>query len=212
MKRIRAVALVAVISSSLVLPWTVRNRVMMGSWMPIKSNGMFELWQSQCLDNDGVLDWRTTSEHPWPNNGKLRGEYRQWGEMEFIASYGTIVKQDIPAQPLKFFDRIAGRTLAATVWHMPYAPRTIWPIWLQRIIFPLPVAAALFLLAARRRLSRQAAAAIAITALAPLPYALVSYYDRYAMPLIGMKMLIVLYAWHALSRAWLVRTPAVVAS
>jgi hypothetical protein len=177
--------------------------------MPIKSNGMFELWQSQCLDDDGVLDWRTTSEHPWPNNGKLRGEYRQMGEMEFIAHYATVAKQDIAAEPLKFLDRIAGRTLAATLWYMPYAPRTIWPVWLQRIIFPLPVLAALVLIMTRRRLSRQAGAAIGITALALLPYALVSYYDRYAMPLIGMKMLIVLYAWHALSRAcWLRPTTA----
>jgi hypothetical protein len=58
-----------------VLPWTIRNLVVMGGWMPIKSNGMFELWQSQCLDDDGLLDWQTTAQHPWPSNGKLREGY-----------------------------------------------------------------------------------------------------------------------------------------
>lgn len=38
------------------------------------------------------------------------------------------------------------------------------------------------------------AAAVAIYALVLLPYVLVSYYDRYAAPLVGMKMLIVAHA------------------
>jgi len=198
-KRLAAIAMVAGISILCVLPWTIRNRVVLGSWMPIKSNGMFELWQSQCLDDDGVLDWKTTSQHPWPNNGELRGEYKRRGEMAFIAHYGDIVKQDIAAQPLKFLDRIAGRGLAATVWYMPHDPGSIWPLWLQRLVFSLPFLSACYLLATQRRMSRQAAAAVALMAPALAAYILISYYDRYAAPLIGVKMILILHAWRGIA-------------
>ncbi len=204
-KRWTAVAVVAGLSILPVLPWTIRNRMVLGSWMPIKSNGMFELWQSQCLDDDGVLDWKTTGQHPWPSSGKLRSEYKQRGEMDFIAHYGQIATQDIADNPLVFVDRVAARSLAATVWYMPHDPHSIWPLWLQRLVFPIPFLSAVYLLATQRRMSRQAAAALAIMFLVLLPYVLISYYDRYAAPLIGLKMIVVLHAWRGLVRnfkAW----------
>jgi hypothetical protein len=201
-RRWKAIGVVAGISCLCVLPWTIRNRVVLGSWMPIKSNGMFELWQSQCLDDDGVLDWKTTGQHPWPSNGALRSEYKRRGEMAFIAYYGDLAKQDIAGQPLKFLDRMAGRGLAATLWYMPHDPRSPWPLWLQQLIFPIPFLAACYLLASQRRLSRQATAAAAIAGMTLAPYMLISYYDRYAAPLIGMKLILVLHAWRGIACGW----------
>lgn len=37
-----------------------------------------------------------------------------------------------------------------------------------------------------------------------MPHVLVSYYDRYATPRVGLKMLLVLYGWDAL-KTWLVQ-------
>ena len=42
---------------------------------------------------------------------------------------------------------------------------------------------------------------IALFGLLLMPYVLVSYYDRYAAPLVGLKMLLVLYGWDALKTA-----------
>jgi uncharacterized membrane protein YhaH (DUF805 family) len=114
--------------------------------------------------------------------------------MEFVAYYASLVQQDIVAKPAGFADRVAARLIGATAWYMPHDPEPYWATWIKRVVFPILLLATLILIASRRRLDRQATAAIAITALALVPYILVSYYERYAMPLVGMKMIIVLHA------------------
>ncbi len=75
-----------------------------------------------------------------------------------------------------------------------------FPMWLNRLVWPLPAIAVFLLLASLPVLPRAAGAALAIYAVSLAPYVLVSYYDRYAAPLLGMKMLIVLYALTPASR------------
>jgi hypothetical protein len=52
-------------------------------------------------------------------------------------------------------------------------------------------------------LEPQVIAAIAIWFLVLLPYVLISYYDRYAIPVVGMKMLLVLYGADSIKQ-WIV--------
>lgn len=58
-------AIAVAMSILVVAPWTIRSRMLLGAWVPIKSNGMYERWQSQCLDNEGVLDSRTLFDQPF---------------------------------------------------------------------------------------------------------------------------------------------------
>jgi hypothetical protein len=81
--RIKATVTAALVSILVVAPWTIRNRLVLKRWIPIKSNGMYELWQSQCLDQDGVLDSITLGQHPWGNDGEQRQQYARLGEIAF---------------------------------------------------------------------------------------------------------------------------------
>lgn len=196
--------IVASVSIIVVTPWTIRNRVVFGKWLPIKSNGMYEVWQSQCPDDDGVLDVFQISQHPWPNQGEQRHQYKDLGESAFIAEKGTIAIQSIASNPLEFSRRVANRWGAVCVYY--FAAYTFdeklgggWPIFFKRIVFPLPMLCLLVLLYLKSGpLEPEVFAAIAIWALGLLPYLLVSYVDRYATPVFGMKMLIVLYGFHAI--------------
>ena len=140
---------VAMISLTVVVPWTMRNHREFDRWLPIKSNGMFELWQSQCLDDDGVLDRRTTASHPWPSDGPLRKEYLQLGEIGFVDRYATIVIAAIAADPWDYCTRVTRRFLAATILYQSHDmdEHLTWPTRFKRIVFPLPITAIIFLLA-----------------------------------------------------------------
>jgi len=195
----------AAMSILVVMPWTVRNRIELGTWFPIKPNGMYELWQSQCTDVDGVLDLRSVSVHPWSNAGEQRERYKQIGEIAFINEKGSIAKQEIRAKPLDFLNKVANRFWAAFIVYHAFKPMDEyyaggWPIFFARCIFPLPVLAMFVILALRAvPLENELRNAIAILCFSLAPYILISYYDRYASMLIGMKMVVVLYGWQTVS-------------
>ncbi|HXR39845.1 MAG TPA: hypothetical protein VN776_12155, partial [Terracidiphilus sp.] len=46
-------------------PWTARNYAVFGRLIPVKSNLAYELYQSQCLQADGVLQGDTFRQHPY---------------------------------------------------------------------------------------------------------------------------------------------------
>ncbi len=196
--------IVAVVASMLMItPWTIRNRVRMGHWIPIKSNGMYELWQSQCIDDDGVLEQTTCMTHPWNRNGLQRKRYAEIGEIAFVAEKGREGIQSIRNAPISFAQRIANRFVVATVLYQPFSAyhRTRQagiPFLMKRIVFPLPFLGFVVTLiyAVRRPVPIQIQAACSIYALSLLPYVLVSYYDRYAIPLLGIKVLLVLSLVH----------------
>src|SRR5262249_20537325 len=66
------------------LPWTVRNYVVLDRLIPVKSNASYELYQSQCLQPDGLIQRWTFSNHPG-GAGRPEGvEYRQMGEIAYL--------------------------------------------------------------------------------------------------------------------------------
>jgi hypothetical protein len=108
------------------------------------------------------------------------------------------------ADPLELLDRIASRFLGATLWYVPTDRAShataAWYLWLQRLWHPLPFLGCLVLIASgsgRRRFGMDWTT-IAIYALYLMPYVLVSYYPRYALPLFGAKTLLVTWALDAL--------------
>lgn len=96
-----------------------------------------------------------------------------------------------------YLDRVANRLFAATLYYAAYSPmdeRLTWPMRFKRLIFVFPFVSILAVLVIQRgRLKPGFIVAAILYTLALLPYVLISYYDRYAAPLAGIKMILVLY-------------------
>jgi hypothetical protein len=191
-----AVALVA--AALTLLPWTVRNYLVFGRFIPSKSNLAFELYQSQCLQPSGLL--LRFQGHPYAARSPERRAYEELGEAGFLDLKWQQFWASVQAQPLGFADRAAERFLGATLWYEPFQrpnqPPRSWVVWLGRLTHPLPFLALLLLVGSGcwRPLTWPQWVAIAVYVLYLLPYVLASYYDRYGMPLIGVKTLLVLWA------------------
>jgi hypothetical protein len=188
-----------------VAPWIYRNYVLFGRFIPIKSNLAYELYQSQCLQPDGLL--RDFRGHPYGSGGPERQEYKRLGEMGFLDHKKQIFWEAVQKDPLDFLDRVASRFLGATLWYEPLdrqdAHRRPWVLWFNRITHPLPFLAILVLVftAAVRPLPRAMWIVIGLYFIYLLPYIAVSYYERYAMPLLGVKVILVVWAVDLLFRA-----------
>lgn len=194
-------------------PWVVRNYLVFGRLIPIKSNLAYELYQSQCLQPDGLLRGNTFGSHPYGSGGRERQEYKQLGEMAFLDRKSELFWASVRADPLDFCDRVASRFLGATLWYEPLdrsdGVRRPWVLKASRVMHPLPLLAVLVLIftSAGRPLSRAQWIVIGLYFLYLLPYIAVSYYDRYAMPLLAVKVLLVVWGADRLL-TWRAQEPA----
>lgn len=181
-----------------VAPWTIRNYLVFGRLIPLKSNLFFEAYQTQCLQPDGLLsDW---SGHPGsPQHAEGRA-YRALCETAFLDRKREQFFQAVSGDPLEFLDRVAYRLVVATLWYVPFKGDQASPpaavLWLKRLTHVLPFLALLVLLyfAARERLSTAEWLVIGLYGMQLAPYVVVSYYERYASPLLGVKALLILWA------------------
>ncbi len=116
------------------------------------------------LDDDGVLDQKTTASHPWPSDGVLRKEYLQLGEIGFVDRYASAARTAIAADPWNFCTRVARRFLAATLWYQSHDrdENLVWPTRFKRVVFPLPIAAVLLLIASGIWKRRRTATVLAV--------------------------------------------------
>jgi hypothetical protein len=179
-------------------PWAVRNYLIFGRWIPIKSNLAFELYQSHCQQKEGLL--QNFQGHPAGAHRSEGQEYRKLGEMAYLDRKREQYWQAVWADPEEFLDRIAARFIGATLWYVPFDPsrdaRWSWVLWTNRLIYPLPFLAVLVLLlsAVWQRLSPAQGFGIAVYCFYLLPYIWASYYERYSLPLLGIKVILVLWA------------------
>jgi hypothetical protein len=194
-----AVALVA--AGLTITPWVVRNYLVFGRLIPVKSNLAYELYQSQCLQADGVLHSRSFDVHPFGTHRPEGRAYREMGEMAYLDKKSEEFREAVAAAPLDFLDRVADRFLAATLWFVPFQreqeSQRPWAVWLCRLAHPLPLVALALLIGSHIAGPRLAGAqwlVIGAYLLCLLPYVAISYYDRYAFPLLGMKALLVFWA------------------
>jgi hypothetical protein len=180
-------------------PWTIRNYLVFGRWIPVKSNLAFELYQSQCLQPDGLMQSTAWRMHPINPNSDERQEYKAVGEAAYLDRKWQQFWQTVEADPLDFFDRVASRFLGATLWYVPHnrplEARRPWLLWLKRLTHPLPFLALLFLVFSgmRKPLHWPQWTVIGVYVLYLLPYMAASYYERYTVPLVAVKVLLVLY-------------------
>ena len=192
---------VALLVAGLTLtPWTVRNYLVFGRWIPVKSNLAYELYQTQCLQNDGLYQATTARLHPTVRSSGERQEFKTLGEAAYLDRKRQQFWESVRADPVDFLDRVASRFLGATVWYVPFnradEARQPWVLWARRFAHPLPFLALVFLLFTgfREPLSWPQWTVIGVYVLYLLPYIAASYYERYAVPLVAVKVLLVTWA------------------
>ena len=190
-------ALAVAVAGLALAPWTVRNYLVFGRLVPVKSNLAYELYQSQCLQPDGVIQRPTLAQHPGRAGTREAREYEALGESAFLERKGEEFRQAVAANPTNFLDRVAERFVAATLWYVPFdrdrEAAHPWAFRASRLTHPLPFLGLLVLVltATRRPLDRSQWAVIGVYALYLLPYVGVSYYERYVVPLLGVNVLLV---------------------
>jgi hypothetical protein len=193
---------VAMLAAGLTLtPWTVRNYLVFGRVLPVKSNLAYDLYQSQCLQPDGLLQLATLRKYH-PNGRTTEGfrEYKALGEMAFLDRKREQFWEAVWADPADFLDRVIDRFDGATLWYVPFdrvrEPQHPRLFWFHRLTHPLPFLALLILLfvSARQPLHWAQWTVISVYGFYLLPYVLASYYERYAIPLVGVKVLLVIWA------------------
>jgi hypothetical protein len=192
-----AVALLA--AGLTVSPWIVRNYLVLGRLIPVKSNLAYELYQSQCMQPDGLLQRATLASHPHMNPGTERAAYRTLGEVAFLDRKRAQFLGSVAADPLGFIKRVTDRFLGAVVWYVPFdrAEDTGGPVllWLQRSIHVLPLLGLLALVYGPGRQPLHGAQWVVVGTYVfyLVPYIVISYYDSYAMALLSVKALLVIW-------------------
>ena len=184
-----ATGLIAVLCVS---PWIVRNALVFGRFIPLKSNLFYELYQSQCESADGLVRESTFRSHPYGNRQE-RYQYEDDGEAKYLDGKREQFLSAFRAKPGDFAVRVWNRFAAAAVLyvhmddHGSNRPFSFWRT-LPQLCQPLPLLAAVVLLVSPRRLHRYEAAALCVFAVWLLPYVIVSYYDRYGFPLLPVRV------------------------
>jgi hypothetical protein len=193
------VALAGLGAAVALTPWLVRNYVTFGQVIPVKSNLNYELYQSQCMQPDGTLQWSHIPQHPGTGGSEQAREYDELGESAFLARKGEQFRTAVREDPGDFADRVADRFLAIIIWYTPLertkTRREFTPgVWLSRVLHPLPwVAVAMIALSIGGRPTFQDRVVAAAAALYVLPYILASYDARYYFALLGLRVLLMLY-------------------
>jgi hypothetical protein len=183
------------------MPWTVRNYLVFGRFIPVKPNLAYELYQSQCLQPDGLIQLSTFQRHhPNSQGTRERQEYKTLGETAYLDRKSEQFWEAVEKDPQDFIERAADRFLGATLWYQPLERTEItkrpWVMKLTRWSHPLPFLAFLVLIfmAVYQRLHWAEWTAMGVYVLYLFPYIGISYYDRYAVPLLAVKVLLVVWA------------------
>lgn len=190
----------ALISMVTISPWIVRNYLVFGRLIPVKSNLAYELWQSQRKKEDGMLKGGSFGDHPYASSGLQRREYKRMGEIPFLDEKKNLAMQMIREDPLEYADRVAARFFGATLWYTPFNRGDVrdrpWLVWTYRVVHPLPFLAAVALIfsAFLRPIAWIQVIVIGIYFLYLMPYVGVTYYERYAIPLLAVKVILVVWA------------------
>ncbi len=183
-----------------VTPWLVRNYIVFGAWIPVKSNLAYELWQSQCLESDGLVHLATFASHPYTAPGTERTAHKELGEIAFMEHKGEMFRQAVQANPQEFAERVVSRFVAATIWYESFWPgeEVLLPYWvvIRRVVHPLPMLSLVFLIVTSwwRPLPTIHWLVISLYSVYLLPFIAISYYDRYAVPLLAAKVLLTIWA------------------
>jgi hypothetical protein len=182
-----------------VSPWVIRNYQVFGRFIPVKSNLAFELYQSQCLQEGGVLHEGIWQTHPNNAGSAAIREFAQLGETAFLDRKWEQFRNSVRSDPADFLNRVWNRFLEATLLYVPFNPadefRRPWLTWYARLIYPLPFVCLVGLAATAlwRPLRREQWVVVGVYLAYLMPYVVVSYYERYKFPVMGIEVMLVLW-------------------
>ncbi|HKI33234.1 MAG TPA: beta-galactosidase [Gemmataceae bacterium] len=203
-QRVR-LALALLAAGLMVAPWVIRNYLVFGRFIPVKSNLAYELHQSQCLQAGGVLRAPAFSNHPFGHNSEERRRYKELGETAYLDDKWRLFRDAVRAHPGDFVHRVTNRFLAATLVYVPFTPsddnRRPEVLWLNRLTYALPFLCLLVLVctARWRPLMHAQWMVMGVYILYLLPYVLASYYERYKFPVIVAEAALLIWG---IDRVW----------
>jgi hypothetical protein len=174
--------------------WVARNQLTFNRLILVKSNLSFDFHQANVDPGTGVLSEHSFVDHPI--NQDRKGEYARLGEAAFVERYHSAIRNKLNTEPGDYVKRVRNRALAATLVYVPYFR---WfeasGLALRRLVYPLPFLALVILLTLTGlRLGAEMRTAVLIYSVYLLPYVLVTFYIRYAIPLVLLQSLFMVWA------------------
>jgi hypothetical protein len=189
-------------------PWVVRNYLVFGKLIPIKSGLFFELYQSQVLEPTGVFHFENRYHHPYLRPNAAREAYKNLGEVAYLQVYKQKFLAAVNEDPLSYVTKTANRFLAITLFHFRTELYHQGPLlWVVRVVHPLPFCSFVLLLLFRRPLHLLQKIFMSTYLLFMLPYVLISYVERYTMPLLGIQVMLCFWGAEMLIEKWKVWGP-----
>jgi hypothetical protein len=202
----KSLLIAASVSIVVITPWCMRNYLVFGHWIPIKSNAGFDAWQANVDDEDGVIDQSNTDRHPI-NHQNERGaqhlaQIQALGENAYNQKLGNEFRAWVFAHPDQYFAKIGRRFVSSVILHenMRKGADSFW-VYYPRILSIGLFVFTLIVVAMRVRLPSFFNVGLAFMTFYLLPYWFLSYYERYGAPMVTVKALIVLGATIAV-RDW----------
>ena len=201
----RLTGLSLALAASLASLWVIRNAVVFGELVLVKSNLAYDLYQANYVSDAGVYDEPFLLRHPvWTTVRTPGSLYRTRGEQAFLARFRERLGAAVREDPGALVYGAARRALAATLLYRPYRPRSEGrhpP--LRTAVHPLPFLGLLALLAAwRGRPPDAIVAATLLYAVALTPYVLAAFYLRYLLPLTPVLALFVFWGADGAAQTW----------
>ena len=194
-----AIPLIALLTT---LPWAARNASLTGTWTPVKSTLFFELHYGTFVSPDGIHreeEVIASGRHPF-FPGEERARAIELGERAYFAEKRDEFLAALAREPglyvSKLIKRLSYATLVfpASVAHQSYfSPET--PLALKYLIYPLPFAGWIALLALRSRVRERAFWRFVVVAYAAflLPYVGIHFWLRYWVQALPLHLLLVLW-------------------
>jgi hypothetical protein len=199
-RRVRPFTISILLAVLVTSPWVARNYWVFHRFIPVKSNLFYELYQSNCLEPDGLLRLETGRNHPYRTAGEERSRYKDLGEIEYLDGFRRKFLDATSADPIGYLAKVGNRLVAATILYSPYSESEEgWTLWTFYVIHPLPFyGLLLMLLGGGWSVHRLKIISIIVYLVYLLPYVLVAYYERYSLPLVGVQALFCLWGLEAI--------------
>ncbi len=182
--------------------WTARNYIVFKTFIPMKSNLHFDLYHTSYNTPDGLIDESFEITHPvWTAKDDPNSLCRTAGELAFTASYKKKFDRAFSENPGRFYRAVKNRFLSAFFIYTPHHQYEK-NILLKNIIHVLPhLLLALVLLLRKKLPPGYLTTSIIMYCVYLLPYIMVTYYIRYAIPLTLFKLLFIFWGIDALLQA-----------
>ena len=196
-KSLRVLVVPTLCVSLCVAPWVLRNYMVFGKFIPMKSNLFFDLYFSSVVAEGGVYTNETFDHHPYTISLFKEHKFKELGwssEQIIVGEAKAKFLENFAKDKLGFFGKVVNRFLAATVHYRSFFPAIEPnPHWLKRVLYVFPFLGFLVCLVSRRW-GRVELFSFSIYLFYLLPYIIVAFYVRYLLPLTPILVLFVMWA------------------